>query len=45
MADKELDRIRKGKIGDWKEHFTAEMVEMVDRIMQQKLNKSGLSFN
>ncbi|CAI9775187.1 unnamed protein product [Fraxinus pennsylvanica] len=33
---------RQGKVGDWKNHLTIEMVEKLDRITEQKLRGSGL---
>ncbi|XP_010272754.1 PREDICTED: flavonol sulfotransferase-like [Nelumbo nucifera] len=35
---------RKGQVGDWENHLTAEMVEHIDRITEQKFHGSGLSF-
>ncbi|WCJ18006.1 Cytosolic sulfotransferase 17 [Euphorbia peplus] len=33
---------RKGEVGDWKNHFTIEMAERIDRITQDKFSSSGL---
>ncbi|XP_037090162.1 sulfotransferase 1C4-like [Pollicipes pollicipes] len=38
------DFIRKGKIGDWKNHFTPEMSEKFDKWMAEKLKGTDLSF-
>nr|XP_011462981.1 PREDICTED: cytosolic sulfotransferase 13-like [Fragaria vesca subsp. vesca]XP_011462982.1 PREDICTED: cytosolic sulfotransferase 13-like [Fragaria vesca subsp. vesca] len=35
---------RQGKAGDWKNYLTAEMVEQLDRITEEKLQGSGLKF-
>ncbi|XP_055961055.1 flavonol 3-sulfotransferase-like [Mercurialis annua] len=35
---------RKGQIGDWKNHLTKEMGDQLDKITEEKLNGSGLSF-
>ncbi|XP_017974845.1 PREDICTED: flavonol sulfotransferase-like [Theobroma cacao] len=35
---------RKGKIGDWRNHLTAEMGARLDNIMKEKLSGSGLTF-
>lgn len=35
---------RKGKVGDWVNHMSEEMGEKLDRIVQEKLRGSGLSF-
>ncbi|EOY05823.1 Flavonol 3-sulfotransferase, putative, partial [Theobroma cacao] len=36
---------RKGKVGDWRNYLTAEMGEHLDKIMEQKLSGSGLTFS
>uniref|UniRef100_A0A1I8IHY9 Sulfotransfer_1 domain-containing protein n=1 Tax=Macrostomum lignano TaxID=282301 RepID=A0A1I8IHY9_9PLAT len=36
--------IRRGEIGDWKRHFSAEDAELVDGIIEEKLAGSGLQF-
>ncbi|RVW87714.1 Cytosolic sulfotransferase 8 [Vitis vinifera] len=36
---------RKGEVGDWKNHLTAEMADRIDRIMEEKLKGSGLTFS
>ncbi|KAK9057787.1 hypothetical protein SSX86_022625 [Deinandra increscens subsp. villosa] len=33
---------RKGKDGDWKNHFTDEMKERIDKLMDEKLSGTGL---
>ncbi|XP_024963151.1 cytosolic sulfotransferase 12-like [Cynara cardunculus var. scolymus] len=35
---------RRGEIGDWKNHLTAEMVEQLDMITEDKFHGSGLTF-
>ncbi|XP_008779205.1 flavonol sulfotransferase-like [Phoenix dactylifera] len=35
---------RKGQVGDWTNHLSREMGEKLDRIVQEKLAGSGLSF-
>ncbi|GKA13460.1 cytosolic sulfotransferase 12 [Tanacetum coccineum] len=35
---------RNGKVGDWKNYFTPEMVDRFDKISEEKLNGSGLKF-
>jgi hydroxyjasmonate sulfotransferase len=35
---------RKGEVGDWVNHMSREMGEKLDRIVQQKLEGSGLVF-
>ncbi|XP_038986098.1 flavonol 3-sulfotransferase-like [Phoenix dactylifera] len=35
---------RKGKVGDWANHLSREMGETLDRIVQEKLAGSGLTF-
>lgn len=36
---------RKGEVGDWKNHLTTEMGDCLNRIMDQKLDGSGLTFH
>ncbi|KAH0626569.1 hypothetical protein JD844_001631 [Phrynosoma platyrhinos] len=36
--------MRKGMVGDWKEHFTVAQSEQMDDIFAQKLQSSGLTF-
>lgn len=38
------DLFRKGKVGDWVNHFTPLMVEQLSTVMEHKLEGSGLSF-
>ncbi|KAL2927850.1 Cytosolic sulfotransferase 15 [Bienertia sinuspersici] len=35
---------RKGEIGDWTNHFTPFMVERMTKLMEEKLEGTGLSF-
>uniref|UniRef100_M1CJH9 Sulfotransferase n=1 Tax=Solanum tuberosum TaxID=4113 RepID=M1CJH9_SOLTU len=35
---------RKGEIGDWKNYFTVEIREKLNRITEQKFHGSGLKF-
>ncbi|KAL2921958.1 Cytosolic sulfotransferase 15 [Bienertia sinuspersici] len=35
---------RKGEIGDWTNHFTPSMVERMTKLMEEKLEGTGLSF-
>ncbi|CAO2166067.1 unnamed protein product [Urochloa humidicola] len=35
---------RKGKVGDWANHMSEEMVEKLDRVIEEKLKGSGLAF-
>ncbi|XP_071696200.1 cytosolic sulfotransferase 12-like [Rutidosis leptorrhynchoides] len=35
---------RKGEVGDWKNHLTAEMAKRVDNICDEKFDGSGLKF-
>lgn len=35
---------RKGKVGDWASHMSVEMAEKLDRVIEDKLKGSGLSF-
>lgn len=35
---------RQGKVGDWENHLTAEMVVRLNQITEQKLSGSGLTF-
>lgn len=35
---------RKGKVGDWANHMSVEMAEKLDRVIEEKLKGSGLSF-
>ncbi|KAK8548280.1 hypothetical protein V6N13_054918 [Hibiscus sabdariffa] len=35
---------RKAKVGDWSNHLTLAMVERMDKLIQQKLENSGLTF-
>ncbi|KAK4835300.1 hypothetical protein QYF36_008036 [Acer negundo] len=36
---------RKGQVGDWKNHLTAEMIQRLDHITNGKLDGSGLTFD
>ncbi|KAK1272441.1 Cytosolic sulfotransferase 5 [Acorus gramineus] len=35
---------RKGRVGDWENYLTEEMAERVERVVEEKLRGSGLSF-
>ncbi|KAL2895682.1 Cytosolic sulfotransferase 15 [Bienertia sinuspersici] len=35
---------RKGEVGDWTHHFTPSMVEKIKKLMDEKLQGTGLSF-
>ncbi|XXG62350.1 hypothetical protein AAC387_Pa05g0722 [Persea americana] len=35
---------RRGVVGDWENHLTKEMIETLDKLTQQKLEGSGLTF-
>ncbi|XP_073110410.1 cytosolic sulfotransferase 12 isoform X4 [Elaeis guineensis] len=35
---------RKGKVGDWVNHLSRDMAERLDRLVHEKLNGSGLTF-
>ena len=37
--------LRKGIVGDWKNHFTSEQSAMFDAVYQEKLKGTGLSFD
>nr|CAB3483474.1 unnamed protein product [Digitaria exilis] len=36
---------RKGEVGDWENHLTLEMAHKLDRIIEEKLEGSGLTFS
>ncbi|XP_017628641.1 cytosolic sulfotransferase 15-like [Gossypium arboreum] len=36
---------RKGKVGDWSNYLTPFMVERLEKLIQEKMDSSGLSFN
>ncbi|XP_017630261.2 cytosolic sulfotransferase 15-like [Gossypium arboreum] len=38
------DFFRKGEVGDWSNHLTTSMVERLEKLIQEKLNNSGLTF-
>ena len=44
LAIENSSYFRKGKVGDWKNYLTADMVEKLDRILEEKFRGSGLSF-
>lgn len=35
---------RRGEVGDWVNHLTPEMVQRLNKIMEEKLDNSGLAF-
>ncbi|KAK1295608.1 Cytosolic sulfotransferase 5 [Acorus calamus] len=35
---------RKGRVGDWENYLTEEMAERVERVVEERLRGSGLSF-
>ena len=37
--------LRKGKIGDWKDHFTSEMNEKMEKEFVAKTREHGLEFD
>ncbi|XWS29732.1 hypothetical protein CRYUN_Cryun24cG0055700 [Craigia yunnanensis] len=39
------DFFRKGKVGDWSNYLTPQMANRLDKIVEQKLKGSGLTFN
>ncbi|KAL4307975.1 hypothetical protein GQ457_01G035050 [Hibiscus cannabinus] len=39
------DFFRKGKVGDWSNYLTPSMVERLEKLIQDKLDNSGLTFN
>ncbi|KAI0495575.1 hypothetical protein KFK09_021876 [Dendrobium nobile] len=43
LAIKKSSFFRNGKVGDWTEHFTAEMAERFDAIARDKFHQSGLT--
>ncbi|CAH2056968.1 unnamed protein product [Thlaspi arvense] len=45
VAIKNNTYFRKGEVGDWKNHLTAEMARHMDRITEQKLGSWGLKLN
>ena len=44
-ADKTNTFMRKGKIGDWKNHFTEEQSAKLDALYAKKLQGTGLTFD
>lgn len=44
LEQTELRFIRKGEIGDWKNHMTDEMAKRFDDWAENNLNGTGLSF-
>ena len=36
---------RQGKVGDWRNHLTNDMVDRLNKIVEQKLSGSGLTFH
>jgi estrone sulfotransferase len=41
----ELRFIRKGEVGDWKNHMTSEMATQFDAWIEENLRGTGLSLN
>ncbi|GMJ01674.1 sulfotransferase 2A, ARABIDOPSIS THALIANA SULFOTRANSFERASE 2A [Hibiscus trionum] len=39
------DFFRKGKVGDWSNYLTPSMVERLEKLIHEKLDGSGLTFN
>ena len=37
--------IRKGEVGDWKNHFTLEQLQYVDALYKEKMDGTGLDFD
>ena len=35
---------RRGQVGDWKNYLSAEMIEKLDRITEEKFHGTGLGF-
>ena len=44
MPGSEGSYIRKGVVGDWKNHFTAEQNEQFQQMYKEKMSGSGLEF-
>ena len=36
--------MRKGCVGDWKNHFTSEQNDIIDKITKEKIDPVGLDF-
>ncbi len=36
--------LRKGCVGDWKKYFTPEQEDFIDKLIQERLEGTGLSF-
>jgi estrone sulfotransferase len=45
LQDTELRFIRKGEVGDWKNHMTPEMAARFDTWIEENTRGTGLSFN
>jgi len=41
---KHADFMRKGKVGDWRNHFTSEQNEMINQLIEERLAGTGLEF-
>ncbi len=39
------DFMRKGEVGDWRNHLTTEQSAEIDQLYQEKLNDTGLVFD
>ena len=44
LPDRGSDIVRKGEIGDWKNYFTVAQNEEFDRLIEEQLRGTGLSF-
>ena len=45
MDDVKGEFMRKGIVGDWKKHFTAEENNYVEDLLKEKLEGTGLHFH
>ncbi|KAE8669885.1 hypothetical protein F3Y22_tig00112215pilonHSYRG00219 [Hibiscus syriacus] len=39
-----FDKLKKGKVGDWSNYLTPSMIERMEKLIQQKLDGSALTF-
>lgn len=44
VCDEEIKFIRKGRVGDWKNHMSDEMSEKFDKWTEENLKDTGLIF-